>query len=251
MKKIASLLLIFMLVMAGCGQETVLDEHGHEIDPETGEHIHAEDEAEHLDEHGCIINEYTGEVEPVKVSMYDGEIDPAIDLLKAVDLVPMQMQLDESVTAQELEQYRAELSKNHSTSEVNDLLEVFYGEENLENDTLTMLPERFYPTIYHEGVEIDGVQMRETTYHEAHSEMNKLEMLVFIDVEHEELRFFERTYVFEQIDGEWVFQEYDAFSVAEGEVCTPTMLPIAEGAEDDEQSAESQTEAESGSESVA
>ncbi len=200
MKKLMCIMLIFMLVLAGCGSSE-------EVTPDAAESA-------------------SEQPEPISVSMNEADIDVAIELVNKIDATFVEMQLDESVTQEELAQYKAELAKTHSDRTIDEMLDLFYGEDNLENEELVMLPERFYPTIYHEGVEIDGAQLRESVYDEEHSDLNSLELRVFMSVNHEELASFERTYVFEDVDGEWIFGGYSDNTMAEGAVCTPTMLPL-------------------------
>lgn len=105
-------------------------------------------------------------MEPERTEVTDMDLDTAREIIEPGDLICARISSRETVSREEFETFSAELEQVYPGSDANWQYMFFYNEEfeNPDKEELRVQRDMFYPTIFHEGIEIVSARITDSYY---------------------------------------------------------------------------------------
>lgn len=163
----------------------------------------------------CVAQNVGGKkVEPVRTETKEFDLKTAMELIAQKDKVFADITKKETATRQEFEQFLTDIENAYPDCEHGTFQYMFFnnGEfENKDTERLHLNKEMFYPTIYHQGIEVVAATVTDSFYDEEYSFLNDSILTIreaYVG-DNEKLAGWYREYNLKKYDdGTWVVRDF-------------------------------------------
>lgn len=124
----------------------------------------------------CSCVQQNERIEPVETETKEFDLNTATELIAAKEKVFADITKKETVTRQEFEQFSTDIENEYSGYEHGTFQYMFFYNDEIEDQTTERLhlnKDMFYPTIYHEGIEVVAATVTDRYYSEEFSFLNE------------------------------------------------------------------------------
>lgn len=179
-------------------------------------------------------------LEPVRTETAAFDLEEAYALIEPLERPMAEISLRESITRAEYDAYVEATRHVYSGSYLNESppYELFFDGADIDDptvDPLYIVPNQFYPTVFHAGVELTDAQTDTVYFEEEFASQNYTQLRVTLSYQGEDPRLedWSRTWVFKlQPDGEWLVWSCKGTTNFLGDGYSPTMLPMKDNWQD-------------------
>lgn len=176
---------------------------------------------------GCNSSE---DIEPIKEETIEFDLEKAKEMVVKREKPLLDLYDQEKLTPEEFQDVKAFVSKQFGDRE-QEILSIFFIETE-EGMTRDKAPNSFYPTIFHQGVEIMDASIHKAYYENDFLNTSYLRVKEAYIGPDERLDDWERAYIFkENKDGQWEMHSFSGTMNFTGEEYDPDTYPIKEGME--------------------
>ena len=180
------------------------------------------------------------QIEPVRTETEAFDLEDAYAMIEPLERPMAEISLRESISRAEYDTYVKSTREVYSGSGFNESppYEVFFDGADIDDpsvDPLYLVPDQFYPTIFHEGIELTDAQLEHVYYPEEHADLNDtiLRITLGYQGEDERLEGWSRSWVFRQVkSGAWLVWSCEGTMNFLGDGYSPTMLPMKDNRQD-------------------
>lgn len=166
---------------------------------------------------------------PIKTETIDFEIDMATEMIRNIDQLMFDLSLKETIMLAELDEIIktfTEVYGHHAAETAYSTLIPRYADMDMPEE-IKINANSFYPTIFHEGVELTEAIVHKSYYEDDFFNSTGLTVTLAYMGDDERLKNWKRSYIFfENKDGEWELHHFAGIGNYLGEEFHPRYLDL-------------------------